>query len=168
MTTFHLTTPVRLFAAVVGVLVAYYFAPVDIRGSTEILNLALTGLSIALLIYIVRVQWLAFADDSTDTGAYGGLALLLILVLVTFALAYFVLEANRPGQFVGLETRTDALYFTMTTLTTTGFGEIHAAARFSRLLVTAQMFFDLVFLAALGTAVNSRIRSHIASKGTDG
>ena len=43
-------------------------------------------------------------------------------------------------------TRTDALYFTMTTFTTTGFGDITARSEGTRLIVTVQMLLDLIVL----------------------
>ena len=43
-------------------------------------------------------------------------------------------------------TRTDALYFTVTTFTTVGFGDIIPASQGARLVVTAQMILDLLVL----------------------
>lgn len=47
-------------------------------------------------------------------------------------------------------TRTSALYFSVTVLSTVGFGDITAKTDAARLVVTAQMFFDLL---ALGLGV---------------
>lgn len=82
-----------------------------------------------------RIQWL--------------LSILYALVLA-FALAYAVLAAHVPDQFVGVENRTDALYFSVTLVSTVGFGDIHPAGTAAQLLATAHMVFNLVYL---GTAV---------------
>ena len=75
--------------------------------------------------------------------------LLTIVVGVTaFAVADLVLARLDPGQFVDLQTKTDALYFALTTLVTVGFGDIHAKGQLARLLVIAQMLFNVVVLAA--------------------
>ena len=75
--------------------------------------------------------------------------LLTIVVGVTaFAVADLVLARLDPGQFVDLQTKTDALYFALTTLATVGFGDIHAKGQLARLLVIAQMLFNVVVLAA--------------------
>jgi hypothetical protein len=42
--------------------------------------------------------------------------------------------------------RTDALYFTVTTFATVGFGDITATSQIARLMVTVQMVLDLLIL----------------------
>lgn len=79
------------------------------------------------------------------------LLLMVFYVLVlSFATTYFFIAINVSNQFAGIANRTDALYFTVTTLATVGFGDVHATGTFARALVTVQMVFDLVYL---GTAV---------------
>lgn len=55
------------------------------------------------------------------------LVLLLEFVLVGFAIAYYVMNHALPGEFTGMATRVDALYFSLTTTSTVGFGDITAA-----------------------------------------
>ncbi len=164
MTSLHITTPFRLSLAIVGVLVAYYLTPVNVIGTGEWLDLVVTLVALAVLVYVVRAQWLRYLDDTIEGGAYGGLALVLIVVVAAFALGYFVLETNSSGQFEGLVTRTDALYFAMTTLTTTGYGDIHPSGGFARILVTANMFFNLVFIAAVGVVLKNRLGSRLETR----
>jgi voltage-gated potassium channel len=76
------------------------------------------------------------------------LTLLYALILV-FAVIYSFVAHYAPHQFDGIHTRTDALYFTVTTIATVGFGDIHAEQTLAKVLVTLQMLFDLVYL---GTA----------------
>lgn len=71
------------------------------------------------------------------------------IVLVAFALTYFLVVGSRPQEFSGMATRLDALYFSMATMSTVGFGDVNAQGQIARLLVTIQMLFDLVFVAAL-------------------
>jgi voltage-gated potassium channel len=61
---------------------------------------------------------------------------------------------------VDLHTRTDALYFTLSTLTTIGFGDVHAVGQVARVLVIVQMIFDVVFVAA----VAATLRGHLSSR----
>ena len=51
-----------------------------------------------------------------------------------------------PLEFVGLETKTDALYFALTTLATVGFGDVHAEGQIARVLLIAQMIFNVAVL----------------------
>ena len=61
-----------------------------------------------------------------------------------------------------LETRTDSLYFTLQVLSTVGLGDVHAVGQTARALVTLQMAFDLVFIAAAGSVIASSVRSRFS------
>jgi hypothetical protein len=74
----------------------------------------------------------------------------LYLLVLSFALLYAITSAAAPEQFSGLANRTDALYFSVTTTATVGFGDIHAAGTPARLMVTVQMLFNLIYI---GTAL---------------
>ena len=74
----------------------------------------------------------------------------LYLLVLAFALLYVVTVTVAPEQFAGMANRTDALYFSVTIMGTVGFGDVHAALTPSRLMVTAQMLFNLIYL---GTAL---------------
>lgn len=80
-------------------------------------------------------------------------ALMLVALVVGFSSIY-VAMANEDGQAIpGLDTRVDALYFTVTTLATVGFGDIYAASQSARLVVTIQMLFDLTVVAVAARLV---------------
>jgi hypothetical protein len=74
----------------------------------------------------------------------------LYLLVLSFALLYAIISATAPEQFSGLANRSDALYFSVTTTATVGFGDIHAVGTPARLLVTVQMLFNLIYI---GTAL---------------
>lgn len=78
------------------------------------------------------------------------LAAVLYLLALGFALAYVLLAWYAPGQIAGISDRVDSLYFSVTTLATVGFGDVHATGNLGRIVVTVQMVFDLVFV---GTAI---------------
>jgi voltage-gated potassium channel Kch len=83
------------------------------------------------------------------------LSVLLTLVAVVaagFAAFYY----RGAEQFVGIETRMDALYFSMTTLTSVGYGDVVPTGQAARALVTAQMVFDLIIVtSAISTIVGA-------------
>jgi hypothetical protein len=89
----------------------------------------------------VRIQWL--------------LSLLYLLVLA-FALLYAAVAVRSADQFVGLENRTDALYFSVTIVATVGFGDIHASGTLAKVVVTAHMLFNLVYLGTALRMLTSR------------
>ena len=52
-----------------------------------------------------------------------------------------------PEEIVGLKTRTDALYFSLTIVSTVGFGDVHAEGQAARAIVTLQLAFNLLFVS---------------------
>jgi hypothetical protein len=67
--------------------------------------------------------------------------------------------------------RVDAAYFSVTVLTTVGFGDIVATSQTSRLLVTTQMLADLVlvgFIAKVLVGAVQRRRDALGLAGTAG
>ncbi|QNN54771.1 hypothetical protein H9L09_02065 [Nocardioides mesophilus] len=85
------------------------------------------------------------------------LVLLVEVVMIGFALLYFNLAVNLDGQMVGIHTRLDALYFTATTMTTTGFGDVHAAGQLARGVTTVHLVFDVLFVAILARLASNLI-----------
>ena len=153
----------RQVVCVVGLLVVYYAVPVGTLGiSTDtFLSVGLTLLGVAILGWAITGQ--VRRQLSMDTGAnLQSLIMLLELVVVFFAAAYYLLELSSPGQIADLRTRTDSLYFTLSTLTTVGFGDVHAVGQMARVLVIIQMVFDVVFVAAVVATVRVLFRSRLS------
>ncbi|MFF2651141.1 potassium channel family protein [Streptomyces sp. NPDC058045] len=93
---------------------------------------------------------------------------LMSLTLLTFSTAYSAM-AREPGQFDGLRTRLDALYFTLVTLATVGYGDVTASGQAARLVTMLQIVYDLVILTAAATALSHYLRSQLRSRaGRDG
>jgi hypothetical protein len=57
------------------------------------------------------------------------------------------MSRSDPATFGGAMSRTKALYFTMTVLSTVGFGDITPHTDPARLVTTVQMALDLAFIA---------------------
>lgn len=142
----------------VALLVAYYALPVDAGGNRLAIGLLLTTAGLFALGWAIVVQVRRELRGVRDSRL-GTLTMMLCLVIVLFALAYFILERARPGQVADLSTRTDALYFTLSTLATVGFGDVHATGQVARALVSVQIVFNLVFVAALVQAITSQMRA---------
>ncbi len=86
-------------------------------------------------------------------GEQARIRVLVLLLTVTVLFFSWADESvsRLPDQFVSLSTKTDALYFNISTLATVGFGDVHPAGQLARAAVTLQIVFNLVFL---GTAVS--------------
>jgi hypothetical protein len=136
---------------IVLVTTAYYAWPAksptaDVQSATR---WAGAVASLGLVAIVVWMQVRARRRVPAALAALEGLLAVLYCLVVVFASVYYAM-AHVGGQFAGLETKTDGLYFTVTVLATVGFGDIHAVSSTARLLVTAQMLFGLIYI---GTAV---------------
>jgi voltage-gated potassium channel len=135
---------VKAAAVVVGFGVAYAVLP--FRGDRWWLG-ALIGLGLlaATIPYTVRRVRAVLVSTRPLFEAAEALTVLVTMIIVGFAALYYALD-RLDGQFDGLRTRVDAIYFTVTTLATVGFGDITATGQGARVAVTFQMAFDLAFL----------------------
>jgi voltage-gated potassium channel len=77
--------------------------------------------------------------------AVEAIVLLVSMLILGFAAVYYAMDADQ-GQLAGLVTRVDSVYFTVTTLSTVGYGDIHATGTAARVLVTVQILVNLAFL----------------------
>ncbi|MCF6506641.1 two pore domain potassium channel family protein [Blastococcus sp. MG754426] len=140
----------RLLLTVCLLVGAYHLVPVR-EPAAETATL-LRGGGTAVLLAVAA--WLVVREVVREAGHVGAARrldrLLVALVggILVFALADFAVASGQDGQFVGLETRTDALYFALSTLTTVGYGDIHAAGQLARVLVSVQLVFNVLVLAA--------------------
>ncbi|MFD9597697.1 potassium channel family protein [Kitasatospora sp. NPDC059973] len=126
------------------------------------------------------LSWLVFAGVLTllsglllgrvldllrGTGRRPGLWLVVLICLSmnVFAGTYYVLAAS-VGEFDGLHTRLDALYFTVVTMATVGYGDITAAGQGPRLVVILQIVYNFVFLATAAGTLTQRLRTGLESR----
>jgi voltage-gated potassium channel len=141
-----------------GALLFYYFLPIGDQ-DRPIWRLALfvAGLG-GLIILIVRQLARQLAAGSDPGVRVRSLIALLYPVIALFALAYYLIQTSDPTQFVDLETRTDALYYTVITLGTVGYGDVHAVGQLARVITMIQVAFDLVVIGALIAVATSRFQ----------
>jgi voltage-gated potassium channel len=93
-----------------------------------------------------------------------GLILLLTLTVLFFSWSDESV-ARLPGQFTLLSTKTDSLYFNISTLATVGFGDVHPVGQLARAAVTVQIVFNLVFLGAAVSLITGYFRSRARGHG---
>lgn len=144
-------------------LAAYFAAPVAEFDLSSVRRAGvLAGVALGLLIglYLYGIRRLPRSEMPLVRAVFLAVALLATFVVV-FAYLYLSLETRDPGQVPGLTTHLDGLYFTVTMLTTVGFGDIAPAGQGARAVATVQMVFNLVFLGFLirsGVTVGRRER----------
>lgn len=131
------------------VLVVLYFV-----GPLDGLRIIPLGVSFtvagALLVGISAWQIRAItASPHPRTRGIEALAITVPLYILLFAATYYAMAVQDSASFdvAGL-TRMDILYFTVTTFSSVGFGDISAASQAARVLVTVQMILNLLVLGA--------------------
>ncbi|MFI6935538.1 potassium channel family protein [Streptomyces sp. NPDC050287] len=151
----------RAVLIAVGLVTAYYLLPLDKSGTAGGLALLVCGLAAVLLVFWWEVRVIA-RSPHPRLKAVEALAATLVLFLVLFAGAYYLLDRSTPGSFSEPLTRTDALYFTLTTFSTVGYGDLTAHSQTGRVLTMLQIVGGLLLVSiavrVLASAVQTGLR----------
>lgn len=135
----------QTIATPVALLVLYFAVPFD--GSRWPVATALGILSAAAVLPLTvrRVHRIRVSDHPVGE-ALAAVSLLASLVVVGFAIGYYSL-ASHTDQIPGINTKIDGLYFTVTTVSSVGYGDIAPAGQTARALVTLQMVLNITLIA---------------------
>lgn len=136
-----------------------------VSGAWSAVLLLSGALVLLLLLYVRGLRRIRTAQ----APVLRSLALVVVLVstfLVVFAYAYLSIETRDPDELSGLVTHMDALYFTVTVLTTVGFGDIAPTGQVARMVVTLQMLISVAVLGVLVRAAITTGRQARASRAT--
>lgn len=146
----------RPLLCLAGLLVAYYAFPlhVDSKAGT-VASVAVTAAGLGLLGWTLVTELLQVRRGG-EARSTRVLILLLILLVMSFSLVFYLVNDVDPDQIAGLNTRTDALYFTVSTMTTVGYGDVHAEGQLARGLVCGLIVFNIVVVASLYREHSSR------------
>ena len=130
--------------------------------------LILAGLLTALAVGMVAITNRVLTGQSGRDRYLGvGILLLSWAAILVFSASYWAL-ATRHGQFVGLQTRLDALYFTGVTMATVGYGDVHPSGQVARAVVLVQLVYTFVFLVGGVTALRARARDRFVRRSGEG
>ncbi|HSO65966.1 MAG TPA: potassium channel family protein [Ornithinibacter sp.] len=136
----------RALASTTLILTSYVVAPLHLLADVPVW----ASLPVALLVLLLVATWQVVEitrDPHPGVRAIEALAVTAPLFLVLFAVSYVLLSQGDPASFsVPVLTKTDALYFTITTFATVGFGDIAPTSQAARRVVTGQMVLDLLVL----------------------
>jgi voltage-gated potassium channel len=150
----------RLGGACGLAVVVYFVVPASPRlpaSAIVLRSLAAVG---ALVLLALGVVWqLRRSMEHGFDHRIDGLVVFLVIVVMAFSLGFYLMSAQNPDQLEGVSTRVDALYFTMSTLTTVGYGDAYAKGQAARVLVVVQMVFNLVLVATAAAVLSARIRA---------
>ncbi|MEY4175064.1 MAG: hypothetical protein RI900_2229 [Actinomycetota bacterium] len=141
----HRRSIARLVGLAVALGVLYALAP--LQGDRWWVGALLGAAALAAVAPITVGRVAAVRTAATPVFAAAEAVLLVVAMVVFGFSALYLAIAHHDGQFVGLATRVDALYFTVSTLSTVGYGDIHAAGSAARIAVTVQILLDLSVIA---------------------
>lgn len=139
-------------------LAIYYTVPLPRDDPPPFLRLALFAVSLVLLccVLAVQVRRQVRAGDSASVRVQSIVGLLLPVVTF-FAIVYYLMA----DQFVGIASRTDALYFSVVTLGTVGYGDVHPVGGGAKAATMIQIVLDLVVVGVLVAIATARVRARV-------
>lgn len=143
---------VRLFVTTTALVALYYGLPLD----RTLTMSAVTWLALGLIAFavLVAVQIRSILRSTHPAlRAVEALGTAVPLFVLVFASAYLLLAAGQQQAFTEPLTKTDALYFTMSVLSTVGFGDIAPRTEAARVVTTLQMAGNLIVVGVLARVV---------------
>jgi hypothetical protein len=138
----------RITATTIALIVLYVVIPVPTASDTG----TVIGLIAGLLVFVALIVWQVFSILRADypmLRAVESLAVAVPVLIIVFAFTYLSLSRDNPAEFSEPLDHISALYFTVVTIGTVGYGDIVARSDGARLLVTVQIILDLTLVVVL-------------------
>jgi hypothetical protein len=145
------------------ILVGYFVLPITSAFTTHVVLLLGGGLLAvcALLTWQIRAIRVSPTPLARGLGTIGvGVPLFLALFSATY---YLVGRADDDAWSEPLS-RLDALYFSLSTFATVGFGDVAAESQTARALVVVQMALNLVLVGVIARVVVAAVQEGMAHK----
>lgn len=140
-------TMLRSAALFVLIMALYFLVPVGERsGDTS----GVMRLVLGVLVFAAVLAWQIrqiFRSTVPTLQAVEALIVAIPTFIVVYASSYASLSAVAPGSFTQPVDKVAALYFTIVTLGTVGYGDIAPVSTGARLAVSSQVMLDLVLIA---------------------
>ncbi|WP_328345467.1 potassium channel family protein [Streptomyces violaceus] len=155
---------VRAALIATGLVTVYYVLPLDGRSTGGTSALLVCGLLVVVLVFWWEVQAITHSPFPR-LKAIEALAATLVLFLLLFAGTYFLLEHSSPGSFSEPLTKTDSLYFTLTTFATVGYGDIVARSQTGRVLTMLQMAGGLLLVGVAARILAGAVQAGLRRRG---
>ena len=155
----HLLTiaGLRSLASVAVLVTAYFLLPF-----TRLLNGRLIVefvVGVLLVIVVLTVQtWTTLRSRYPLLRSAEAMATVIPLFLVVFSTTHYLINGLGPGSYSEPMTRFDALYFTMTTFATVGFGDITPVSMPARFVTLIQMIGGLILVGVVARVLISAAR----------
>jgi voltage-gated potassium channel len=153
----------RVVSTTVAFIVLYAATPIIGDSRLGAVLGLIAGLLVFLAVIVYQIRQILEADHPALRAAEA-VAVAVPLLLVVFAYTYLSMSRNNPSTFNVRLDHVEAMYFTITTLATVGFGDIVATTDGARIAVSIQMLLDFIVLVAALRAVVFAARLGISRK----
>ena len=125
------------------------------------------GIVIGLLIIVgsvpLTVKRINRVGTSHEPYLEAGLAVVMMIALIVIGFASIYAALSRHGEeFTDIHTKLDAVYFTITTLATVGYGDIAPTGQVARAVAIIQMVVDILVIG-----VAARLAMRVAARETE-
>ena len=147
----------RTILTIALVLAIYFLLPLDHGSDAGAVAEVVIGVLVLAGIIAWQIRRIV-GSNHPISRAVEALALSVPLYVLLFATTYYLMARGNQSSFGAPLSRTDAMYFSSTIFTTVGFGDITAKTEAARLIVTLQMWLDLVFLGLVVRLVVNAVK----------
>jgi hypothetical protein len=154
----------RWTLAGIALLVVYLVVPVRSEPDAAVLVLRWVATTALLGAVAVAIRWQAVRQIREPDAPLGALVVGILAGLLVFALVDYAVAVYRPGEFAGLDTRVDALYFALSTLLTVGYGDVSAQGQVARSLLCVQMAFNVTVIAGSASLIAQKFSQRAATR----
>lgn len=138
----------RTVIAVTGLLAAYFVLPLENRDDIAVMAVAaVIGVAVFGVIFVRQLRQIRKARFPVLRAAEAS-ALVATLFVVVMAGIHYSLGTATPSSYTEPLSRLDALYFTVTTFATVGYGDIAPTSDATRSVVMVQMVLGVALLGA--------------------
>ncbi len=153
----------RIAIAVTALLTVYFMVPLQNRDHVGVRAIAvIVGLTVFGAIFVRQMRQIRKAHYPV-LRAVEAIALVATLFIVVVAGIHFTLSTVTPSSYTEVLSRLDALYFTVTTLATVGYGDITPTSGVTRSVTMIQMVLGVTLLGA-GIRVSLGIAQMVAKE----
>lgn len=156
----------RILGIALGMLLLYAFVPVPGTSGAA----ALFGMIAGLLLFAALMGWqlrTIVRAEHPVLRAVEAIALALLMLVVVFAFTYLALSRIDSQSFSEELGRVDSMYYTVSTLSTVGLGDITPISTPARIVVTFQMLLDLALIAGMVRLVVLATRTGLRRQNVD-
>jgi voltage-gated potassium channel len=155
---------IRSFASVAVLVTAYFLLPFTRLLNGRLIVEFVAGVLIVIIVLISQTV-LTLRSRYPLLRSVEAMATSIPLFLVVFSTTHYLVNELNPGSYSEPMTRFDALYFTMSTFATVGFGDITAISVPARFVTLVQMIGGLILIGVVARVLigTARLRMDRAS-----